>query len=317
MSPHQQSFGNEPASTLGPDRKEFAIVSTPGRTTLFLILTFLVIGLLVYSLGGPAHSAAQNGEKSLDIERYPNEPLEITEVTVGQTSLKKEIKPKLRDNVSKWGRDSVSFKEKDGWFKTIKVKMRNTSGRPIYGLRAGLHFQSSTVRALFELPLTWARDLKRNPLQPGEEIDLRVDDQLLKRALDRMIPYGADPNSSLVSFSLDDAYFGDDLKWSRGHLLRRDPNNHFKWDVVDNPTPIGASRSEKTAGFKVISFNVIAAPQALQTCQADSGGEYDYQCSDDYDYCVRVVEVGNGAPGSLTSFAEPGECRREGVSCLT
>jgi len=34
------------------------------------------------------------------------------------------------------GLDTVKFKEKEGWFKHLKVRLRNVSGKPIYGLRA-------------------------------------------------------------------------------------------------------------------------------------------------------------------------------------
>ena len=111
--------------------------------------------------------------------------------------------------------------------------MRNVSGQTIYGLRAGLDFKPLDQRILFRLPLTWAKELKKDPLQPGEEIALEVDDHLLKRTEDRMIPYAADTDTSSVSLSIDDAYFSDDLMWSRGGLLRRSPNNRYEWDAVD------------------------------------------------------------------------------------
>ncbi len=204
-------------------------------STLLITVVVLASGLVFYTLGHAGKVPAQDPDKSLDIERYANEPLEMVEVTVREKSLKRDIKLKLRDNNSKWGLDTVKFKEKEGWFKHLKVRLRNISGRPIYGLRAGLDFKPNDERILFRLPLVWSKDLGKEPLQPGEEIDLEVADYSAKRTADRMIPYGASADTSSVSLSIDDAYFSDDLMWSRGVLLRRDPGNHRKWDPVDKP----------------------------------------------------------------------------------
>ena len=205
--------------------------------TLAALLMVSIMGLLFHSLG----HASQDDEKSLEIERYPNEPLELVDLRIRDKAVKDGIKIKFRENISKWGRDHVKFKEQDGWFKHVKIRLRNVSGRPIYGLRAGLHFEQPGLKMLFSLPLVWAKNLKSEPLQPNDEIDLEVSDQLLDRALGRMRMYGVDPNLASVSFSLDDAYFSEDLMWSRGTLLRRDPNNRNKWGPVDKPTPPGTS----------------------------------------------------------------------------
>lgn len=203
---------------------------------LFVTIVVFLIGGLFYSMDHVIGLSIQEAEKSLDIERYPNEPLELVELKVGQKSLKESIKIKSRDTISKWGRDNVKFNEQEGWFKHLKLKLRNVSGEPIYGIRAGLHFQQPGLRMLFGLPLVWTKNLKSEPLQPGDEIDLEVTDLELNRALGRMREYGVDVNLSSVSFSLDDAYFSEDLMWSRGTLLRRNPNDRHKWSPVNKVT---------------------------------------------------------------------------------
>ena len=56
---------------------------------LILALTVVVfVGLLVGSLGLTNKSSAQSLEKSLDIERYPDEPLELVDVRIGSKSVK-------------------------------------------------------------------------------------------------------------------------------------------------------------------------------------------------------------------------------------
>src|SRR5207244_2389920 len=97
----------------------------PHPTSLFVALVVLVIGLLFYSLGYAGKLSLQDGEKSLEIQRYPNEPLDLVDIKVNGNSIKAGVKIKSRNNINKWGRDDVRFKEKDDWFKNLKVRLRN------------------------------------------------------------------------------------------------------------------------------------------------------------------------------------------------
>jgi hypothetical protein len=274
--------------------------------------------LLFGSTGSATKPPAQDTEKLLEIERYPEEPLELVDLKVSANSVKGGIKAKSRNRVNKWGRDSVQFKESDGWFTHVKVKLRNVSGRSIYGLRAGFHFQRPGQRVLYNLPLAWAKNLERDPLQPGDEIDLEVSGPVLGVTLGKMKEDGVDANLASASLSVDDAYFSDDLKWSRGSLLRRDPNDPNRWDDVNRPAPAAeAGRLKQTPGLKFAKFEPAAYRlQSLSRCQEAKGGELGYQCSGDYDYCLRIKELGNGSPGTLSGFSVYGQCERSGVSCL-
>lgn len=63
------------------------------------ILTLVVVvvaGLLFGSVGRAGKSATQDAEKSLDIERYPNEPLELVDIKISGQSVKDKIKVKNR-----------------------------------------------------------------------------------------------------------------------------------------------------------------------------------------------------------------------------
>ena len=216
------------------------------------------MGTLFYSLG----HASQDAEKSLDIKRYPNEPLELVDLKLGQISVKNGIKFKSKEDISKWGLDNVKFKDKDDWCKKVKVRLRNLSGSPIYGLSASLYFKHPGLRMLFALPLTVtpSRDLKKQPLQPRGEIDLEVTEESFNQTMLSMKQYGVDPYVLPTSLSVDGAIFSDDFEWSRGTFLRRDPNNPGKWDAVDKPAPPGASRLKQPAGFTLISFKAVSYP---------------------------------------------------------
>jgi hypothetical protein len=226
-------------------------MNPPRLTTVLVTIAVLVIGLLFYSLGHAGKSPAQDGEKSLDIARYPNEPLELVDIKVNENSIKAGVKIKSRNNVNKWGRDDVKFREKDDWFKNLKIRLRNISGRPIIGLSVALYFEHPREKMYFSLNLARleTRDFRIDPLQPGEEIELQVKDELFNRRMQSMRQYGVDANVSAVSLSVDTAWFSDDLKWTRGAFSRRDPTNPNKWDAVDKPAAPGASRLRKPAGF--------------------------------------------------------------------
>lgn len=212
-------------------------------STLFLILVSVV---LVFTYIGHAHkSNAQDPEKSLNIARYPDEPLELVDLKIGQNSVKSGIKSKVKNNRSQSVLDDVKFRENDDWSRNVKIRLRNISGRPIYSLSVSLFFQHTSSRTAFEIPLRRAenRDLKKQPLQPGDEIDLEVKDKDFNETMTMIRQYGLEPSGLPVILDVRSALFGDDFGWFGGTLMRRDPNNPQKWDAVDKPAPPGASQS--------------------------------------------------------------------------
>jgi hypothetical protein len=106
-----------------------------------LTIVFLVgTGLLVGTIGHARRSRAQDADKSLDIERYPNEPLSLVELKVSDQSVKSKIATKLRSGDE--GLDNVKFKDQTDWFKRVSIRLRNTSGPTHYRRRGVSLFQS-------------------------------------------------------------------------------------------------------------------------------------------------------------------------------
>lgn len=285
----------------------------PRSSILLVSLVGVVAAGLLFSLIGHARkSAAQDAEKSLNISRYPDEPLELVDLKIGQNSVKNGIKSKIKNNRSQSVLDDVKFREKDDWSRNVKVRLRNISGRPIYSLSVSLFFQHTSSRTAFEIPLRRAenRDLKRQPLQPGDEIDLEVTDKDFNKTMTMIRQYGLEPSGLPVILDVRSALFGDDFGWFGGTLMRRDPNNPQKWDAVDKPAPPEASRLFQPAGFTLVRFTRISYnPQIFQTCQEMRGGFFADHCSDD-STCYRVTESGNGVPGFGSVFTVPGNCKR-------
>ncbi len=152
--------------------------------TLSVFAFALVVGI------GPVQ--AQELDRTLEIERYPDEPLQLVSLRIGTQSLKENIKQKSTDPQSKWGIDSVKFNEKDDWVKRLSITLRNASDKPIHGLTGMLFFKPLAIRKMFGLQLTFSKQLRQEPLQPGAEIELWVNESALDRTLSDAKSQGAD-----------------------------------------------------------------------------------------------------------------------------
>ena len=235
----------------------------PSHSSLLFVTLVVAVfmGLLFYSLG----HASQDTERSLDIKRYPNEPLELVELKIGQTSVKNGIRFKSKESISQWGLDNVKFRDKDDWFKNVKIRLRNISGRPIVGLSASLYFKPPHSRIMFQMALeqTQPQNLKQQPLQPGHEIDLEINEGSFNQAIGYIRQSGVEANQLPVSLSVESALFSDDFGWRKGVFIRRDPNNPNKWDAVDNPAPSHLLASHHTVHPHRICISVNNSSVAL------------------------------------------------------
>lgn len=285
---------------------------------VFAILVFAIsLALLIKgaansaTANGPrARAAGQDEEKSLDINRYPNEQLELVDLKIGQNSVKSRIKLKFKVPESRTAFDNVKFNEKHDWFKKVKVRLRNVSGRPIYDIGASLYFKPADIRMFFGIPLrtTKHRNLKLESLQPNEEVELEVNEELGNRMIQQMQDYGIDPNETQISLSVDSATFSDDYGWNKGTFTKRDPylpNKVDRVDKVPSPTPLEASRLFQPAGFKVNSSRAGPyPPQNITRCQQAPAGWMATQCQNDVSSnCYGTwTEQGNGVAGRNSVF---------------
>jgi hypothetical protein len=210
-------------------------MNPPRLKTLFVALVVLVTGLLVYSLGHASRSTAQDAEKSLDIERYPNEPLELVDLKIGDQSVKNKIAVKVRKGEE--GLDNVKFRDSDEWFKRMRITLVNVSGKTVVGMRAYLYFKVPNTQTLFSVQLARSKHLQLAALEPGAEVDLIVTDQLWSPIANLLKQSGADVNLAAVTFSVENVMFSDGLQWNRGHMLRGDPDNPNKWIPIETKRP--------------------------------------------------------------------------------
>ena len=195
--------------------------------------------ILFGSLGFAHKSTSQSLEKSLDIERYPDEPLELVDVTIGMKSVKGEVKPKSRYRYHE-GLDNAKFSEQGDWHKRVSLTLRNVSGKPVIGLRAYLYYKAAGSQQLFRLPLEYRKDLVKKPLAPGAELDVKVDLQLWAVITNMIKAQGEDPDLANVTLAVESVMFTSESQWYRGRLLHRDP---YSPDVWKTPGLVIHSRS--------------------------------------------------------------------------
>ncbi len=201
------------------------------RLWLTALVVFVAISVLIS--GGESGRAgalpAQDAEKVLEIERYPNEPFELVDITVGAHSVKHTLKTKPRIPGSDWWRDVVMFRENNGWFRHLKIRLRNTSGKPIYAVVANFHCASTKEKMLYGMQLNATRPLGLQPLQPNEEVELTLRDKVLEGTIQTVQQAGLDIDSLPASVSVDSAWFSETTMWNRGSMLERDSGNPNRW----------------------------------------------------------------------------------------
>ncbi len=225
------------------------------KRVLGMLVLMLITAFLFYSIGQANRSQAQDAEKSLDIERYPNEPFSLIDLKVSEQSIKSKIALKQRRGEE--GLDNVRFKEREDWFKRVWIRLRNTSNKPISGVQAYLYFKVPGAPMQFRVGLEASTSLKRGVVEPGDEVDLKVSDQRWSYTADMLRQHGADVNLAAVTLSIERVWFTKDLQWTKGHLIRRDAYNPNKWNVIDDSSqesPPGLSRLNQPVELTLTAF---------------------------------------------------------------
>src|SRR5947208_14473463 len=92
---------------------------------IIALVVIFATGLLFASIKVSSERTTQDPEKSLDIERHLNEPLELVDLKVSEQSVKSDIQIKRRKDGE--GLDNVKFQDRGEWFRRVKVRLRNIS----------------------------------------------------------------------------------------------------------------------------------------------------------------------------------------------
>ena len=312
---------------------------------LILALTVVVFVVLLFGSHGLAHkSTSQSPEKSLDIERYPDEPLELVDVRIGLKSVKSEIRSKSRFNNYE-GLDNTKFSEQGDWHKRVSLTLRNVSDKPVIGLRAYLYYKAAGSGQLFRLPLEFRKDLEKKPLEPGTELDVKVDTYLWPVITNLMKEQGEDPDLASVTLSVESVMFTRDSQWSKGRLLHRDPYSPDVWktkEMDNNPgqtnrpyqfdethLTLADARSVRkfshaNKAFKFLTAGARSLPAAAQPVEqcVGYGGYFDPICPEN-SACHQFDDMASGYAGTYSRVTVQGVCEQRppveqgGVTCTT
>lgn len=287
------------------------------KSPLWVTLTVFVLALVVWVGNNSNSIQTQEPDRTLEIERYPDEPLEIVALKVRTRSVKEHVKQKFKDNQSKWGIDSVKFKEKDDWVKHLSITLRNTSAKPVYGLQGMLFLKPVGFPSMFGVQLSHTKQLHQQPLQPGAEVELFVEQRILNLTMEDVKNQGADLSGAVASFSLEMVIFSDQLRWYRGNLVRPDSAVPNKWVPVDDPLaknrkpPVNpASASFVKASLKSAEPNPFEpAPMVFATCTAWNGSFQGAGCNGDPSRCIARTDLDDNInPGNRTHNAFTAVC---------
>ena len=263
----------------------------------------IAASLLFISMGHTYHPSPQDAAKILDIERYPNEPLELVDLKVGEQPVKDKITTKTRRNNE--GLDSVRFKEKAGWFKRVTATLRNVSGEPITGLRAFLYFQPPGERQLFSLPLTRSsKEFRSGTLPAGAEIQLTVNEEVWSLTEAMIEQHGADAEQATVTLSVESVMFGDDLQWNRGQLLRRAPDNLNRWIPVNSEAGAGGDNQGESALFTKAGAKPAPPTLKSEVCKKNAGRQA-FNCT--MSGCYRFEDLASST-GTQSHVPVSGVC---------
>src|SRR5215510_661364 len=100
------------------------------RSNLLLSAVLLITSMGVFGVG----------ERKLEIQRYPDEPMQLVDLRISGESVKDRI-AQLRSDPNKWSTDGVSFSDTEDWYKRVSFTFKNVSEQPVRGVRAFLFFK--------------------------------------------------------------------------------------------------------------------------------------------------------------------------------
>jgi len=230
---------------------------------MFIALTLTVISA---AFGGGTHhkltqialSATTQNSHDRVIEkkknsRDPHEPVEIV-----------SVKTKVKTD-REFGK---TFTDDDDWFKGLRIKVKNVSGKQVQYVKIDLLFEPSGDTQNSESPpllhsLAYGTKGRRASndgilVLPGDNVELDLDDSThahLKRALAK-IGYAEILNR--LSMYVSVVIFDDDTMWTNGIWFRRDPTNAENWILMSltaKASTAPVSSTHEVARFAPVSFS--------------------------------------------------------------
>jgi len=199
--------------------------------TLFLV----VFGILASAIIGTAVIATSFSQErviTLKKEKWDNQPLEIV-------SVKKDGQELGGDGQAATGGVVHQFSGNDDWLKGSEIVFENKFSKTITYFDVEVSVPDPTGRvagvvtpiAHIGSPTIFQGTLPTFSLLPGELHILKVDEKAFAIFEHRMVERGARIPDH-VDIRVNTVMFEDDTMWRFGKMLRRDPADPNKWDVI-------------------------------------------------------------------------------------
>ncbi|HEX8069940.1 MAG TPA: hypothetical protein VF546_08315 [Pyrinomonadaceae bacterium] len=155
-----------------------------------------------------------------------------------------------------------SFAGDGDWLKTLTMKVKNVSGKPITSLEVDVQIPRL---GLMDYPLVISLDYGWRPLLPGETLStpppkplapghtvtIRVSDSTGDFLTNYLREKQVDEVDN-VELSIGLTHFEDGTAWLHGHTLRRDPNNPRRWRVIPS---LGSAKVDSKSLLKTREDN--------------------------------------------------------------
>lgn len=168
-------------------------------------------------------------EKVRKIEKRPtkNEPIELVSAEVGN---------KIFNN------ENQILADKD-WLKNLKLNVKNISDKKIVYIKVELDVErQGKMQYPLGLPLVFGQKpppeltdtdvAKLEGLKPNESVKISITPSILDHFTTKFMPENEIKDIEQVKFFFDFIVFDDGTAWSRGRLMRRNPNNENQWQTI-------------------------------------------------------------------------------------
>ena len=203
-----------------------SVVKSFSSILVFSLVLVSVLGAKTWFGITSLKQEASARDKVVEIDNFPNSPVEIIDLQV------KEMNVKLGEK----------FKIDDDWLRTIRFKLKNISDKPIIHISMNLDFPETAAEPRMAYALEFgqkpgARQHKSGPifLIKGDLASVALSDAQyadLKRFVETKRPLTS-INKVLLSVPL--VFFSDGTAWSGGTLYRPDPTAPNGMRAVNNP----------------------------------------------------------------------------------
>ncbi len=187
------------------------------------VLTFALCALLYASASGSlaANASGQMRQRVLERDAFPFEPIEIIDVKVKKGSI--SFGSTLDNDVD--------------WLEGLTLRVKNISETPISYISIGLHVNPPESGSLPKMTIFSAGSLpvpQNGVLQPAKVLVAPDDYVDIPFDAGAYRVYKTELQASKVLLRIETICFTDDTAWMQGMLHKRDPNNPFRWNVIES-----------------------------------------------------------------------------------